>query len=488
MSSEKAILAELRRRVALAAEAEKRPKFDLATFFFPKQHAFFRGTKKRFKVAVCSRRSGKTVGIVGDAMDLCLTERGVRVLYVTLTRENCIEIIWPDLMKYIEEYKIPCKINQQRLSVTFENGSRFNCAGAKDKKEIGKFRGRKLRRIYIDEAQNFPTYLQTMIEEDLIPTLRDMRGEMVVTGTPGPLKRGFFYDISSNGRWESHNWTAFENPHMHDLAAGKDLEQTLAEEREATGADKNDPKYIRETYGVWTQDDRSVVFKFNKEKNVHTGPLPPDTLYIFGIDLGYNDADAIAVLGYSMSANRTYLVEELVERKQGITELVGQIETLRAKYDPVKLVMDAGALGKKIQEEILRRHQIPLEAADKNRKLEYIELLNDDLRTGRLTAFANSKFEEDCYLVQWDYSKEDPSKLVISKAYHSDICDAVLYAWRECHHYIKADVVKKTPINSASYMDEMEQKEAEAYENKRLGHEENWGVDEAELEDLFRDD
>jgi PBSX family phage terminase large subunit len=484
--SDKALIKELQKRLSVQQVAEQAPKFDLRGYFFPKQFEFFRGTNKRFKVAVCSRRAGKTIGIVGDAIDLCLSERGVRVLYITLTRENCVEIIWPDLMKTIEEYKLECKINQQRLSVTFANGSVFSCAGAKDKREIGKFRGRKLRRIYIDEAQNFPTYLETMIEEDLIPTLRDLGGEMLVTGTPGPLKRGFFYDISTNGRWESHTWTAFQNPHMHNPPI-RDLEVTLSEERAATGKDKNDPKYIRETYGVWQEDLDSLVFKFKAERNVAPAILPTNMTYIFGIDLGYNDADAIAVLGYSATTNKVYLVEERLERKQGITELVNQIEALRLKYDPVKMVMDAGGLGKKIQEEIQKRYTIPLEAADKNRKLEYIELLNDDLRTGRLQAYKGSQFEEDCYLVQWDRDSEDPSKLVISKSFHSDICDAVLYAWRECIHYVKQEKVTRQDKNTDSFMDALEAKEAEEMEARTSGHDDDWGVEQEALDGLFDD-
>lgn len=484
---DKALLKELKKRLL----TQEPPKFSLEGFFFPKQFQFFRSSTKRFKVAVCSRRAGKSLGIIGDAVDLCQSEKRVRVLYITLTRENCVEIIWPDLLRILEESKINCKINQQRLSVTFPNGSVFSCAGAKDKREIGKFRGRKLRRIYIDEAQNFPTYLQSMIEEDLIPTLRDLRGEMFVTGTPGPLKRGFFYDIASNGRWESHKWTAFENPHMHnpDGLYGLpqvDLEKTLEEERATTGHRKDDPKYMRETYGEWTEDTNALVFKFDSVKNV-TSKMPPKLTYIMGIDLGYNDADALAVIGYSHEQNQVYLVEELVTRKQGITELVKQIEMLRTKYNPIKLVMDAGGLGKKIQEEIQRRHTIPLQAADKQRKLEYIELLNDDLRTGKFQAVPNSKFEADCYLVQWDRDPEDPSKLIVSKQFHSDICDAVLYAWRECYHYIKQDALEKPDKSSDTYMDSLEAKEAEEMELANQGHNKDWGVDSVDLDKLFED-
>lgn len=479
--SSKLILKELRRRLDAAKAAEVPSPFNLDEYFFDKQRKFFRGTNNRFKVAVCSRRAGKSIGVIGDALDLCLSTPKARVLYITLTRENCLEIIWPDLMSTIEKYKIPCKVNNSRLTVTFPNGSYFACAGAKDKREIGKFRGRKLRRIYIDEAQNFPNYIKEMIEADLMPTLRDLRGDMFVTGTPGPVKRGFFYDIASNGRWESHNWTAFDNPHLHDPANGKDYEKTLQEEREVRGIDKNDPTYMRETYGMWVEDYNSLVFKFS-DKNI-AEKIPDKLTYVMGIDLGYNDADAIAVLGYSYETGEVYLVEELITTKQSITPLVEQISKLQQKYQPVKLVMDAGALGKKIQEEIRLRHQIPVEAAEKERKFEFIELMNDDLRTGKFKAFKGSRFEEDCYLVQWD--REDPAKPKISKNYHSDSCDATLYAWRECRHYIITPPEIKHNKNSDAFMDQLEEKEAEAMELKKQGHETEWGVDDSDLAEVF---
>lgn len=485
--SQKAVLKELQKRVNAAEEAAKAPKFILNDFFFPKQQLFFRGTDKRFKVAVCSRRAGKTVGIVGDALDLCLNNPGSRVLYVTLTRDNCLEIIWPDMLDTIERYQIPCKINHSRLTITFQNKSYFSCAGAKDKVQIGKFRGRKLRRIYIDEAQNFPGYLKTMIEDDLMATLRDLRGEMIVTGTPGPLKRGFFYDISSNGRWESHNWTAYENPHLHDPANGKDYDVTLSEEREVKGIDKNDPAYVRETYGVWSESTDSLIFKFNRSINIDKPPPGTKMQYIFGIDIGYNDADAIAVLGYNFSDNKVYLIEEHVKPKQNITQLMHAIDALKAKYEPIRMVMDAGGLGKKIHEELRPRYGEHFEIADKNRKFEFIELLNDDLRTGRFKAFEGSNFEEDCYLVQWDRDVEDPTKIQISKSFHSDICDAVLYAWRECKHYFKIEHEVKIDKNSNEFMDALEAKEAEKMEAKINGDEE-WGVDEQELESLYDSD
>ena len=131
--------------------------------------------------------------------------------------------------------------------------------------------------------------------------------------------------------------------------------------------------------------------------------------------------------------------------------------------------MDAGALGKKIQEELRMRHGLVIEAAEKPRKVEFIELLNDDLRTEKFKAFQSSLFEEDCMLVQWDKDSKirNPERPKISDTYHSDICDAVLYAWRECRHYLSEKPKEKSVVNTDVYMAEMEKKEAVECEERK---------------------
>ena len=133
------------------------------------------------------------------------------------------------------------------------------------------------------------------------------------------------------------------------------------------------------------------------------------------------------------------------------------------------MVMDAGALGKKIMEELRIRHGLSIEAADKTRKVEFIELLNDDLRTEKFKAFKSSLFEEDCMLVQWDKDSKirNPEKPKISDTYHSDICDAVLYAWRECRHYLSEKPKEQPEQGTDAYMKEVETKEAEECEERK---------------------
>ncbi len=485
-------------RDALLAEIQKRrlkseqPQFVFENFCFDKQIDFFRGEGTRFRNAVCSRRAGKTVGIVADMIDTCNKESEINLLYITITQHQARAIIWADLQRLIEDYNIECKVDNTRLTVVFPNKSRIYIAGAKDRTEIEKFRGWKLRKCYIDECQSFRTYIKELINDIIIPALRDTRGELYLTGTPGPVKAGVFFEYSQSKNWKSHHWTAFDNPYMHK-PPNLDLEEVLREERIIRGIDETDPSYIRETFGRWIEDENALVYKFNRFRNIYsTLPTSGEWNYIIGVDIGYNDSDAIAVIGYNTHHKKVYLVDEHVKNKQNISQLVEVVQYYKDLYNPIRMVMDAGALGKKIQEELRFRHGLNLEAAEKDRKVEFIELLNDDLRTEKFKAFKGSLFEEDCMLVQWDKDSRirNPERPKISDTYHSDICDAVLYAWRECRHYL-SEKPKVEPVkDSNDYMKELERKEAEDMQRQQddpigFAMEKQIEEDVDELEDII---
>lgn len=465
--SKDAVLAELRRRQA--KKADSAPKFTFTDHCFPQQSEFFRNKGPRFRTAVCSRRAGKTVGIAADMIDTCLSEPNSTCLYVTLSKRNARNIIWHDVQKILSDYEIPHKPNQVEMSITFENGSRINIEGAKDRNEMEKYRGWKLRKCYVDEAQSFRSYIKDLVNEVITPALRDLRGELYLTGTPGPVPAGFFYECAHSPNWANFKWTAFDNPYMHNPPE-LDLEITLAEERRMKGITELDPSYRRETFGEWIEDLDSLVFKYNEQINDYNViPKSDDYTYIMGVDIGFNDADAIAVLAYSKDSNRAFLVEEYVKPKQSISELAAAIKEIDDAYGCVKKVIDAGALGKKINEEIAQRYEIILEPAEKQRKHEFIELMNADLRNGKLMAKRTSRFAEDCKLVQWDRDKSTPDRLKVSDVYHSDICDAVLYAYREARHYLYQKPKPELSPNTDEFMQKMEQEEADRMEASKKG-------------------
>lgn len=409
----------------------KTPKpFLLDQFLFSQQLEFVNDPAP-FKTAVCSRRSGKTVACAADLIHHAISQPEIICIYITLSRNNAKKIIWPEFQRINRDYKLGAKFDNTELSIRFPNGSVIYLSGAKDESEIEKFRGLAIRSCYIDECQSFRPLIARLIDDVLAPALMDHAGTLALIGTPGPIPSGYFYNCShESDHWSNHHWTFWDNPFISEKS-GQSHRELLNRELSRRGVTADDPSIQREWFGKWSLDLDSLLIHYDEMKN-HYDMLPTRKwTYLMGIDLGFMDADAISVLAWDESDPVTYLVEEVVIAKQGITELVGQIEAIQKKYPISKMMMDEGGLGKKVAEEIRRRHHLPVQAADKARKIENIAFLNDALRTGRFKAPKTSRFAQDSYLVEIDREKSTPDRLKIKDSFHSDIIDAVLYAFKE---------------------------------------------------------
>lgn len=403
--------------------------FDVRSYLFEQQQRF-KFDASRFKVAVCSRRSGKTVACAADLTDTAIRNNAVVCLYITLSRATAKKIVWPELLRINREHKLGGRVDNTQLSITYPNGSIIYCSGAKDISEIEKFRGLALKLVYIDEAQSFRFYLERLIDDVLAPALMDYAGTICLIGTPGPIPAGYFYQCATKQNlWSKHGWTFFDNPHI--ALKSKNTHRALLDiELERRGVAPTDPSIQREWFGKWERDDESLLLRYDETKN-HFQELPGSKYeYIMGIDIGFVDADAIAILAYNDDSPTVYLVEESIKRKQDLTDLVNEVQRLSKKYNVSKIVMDEGALGKKMAEEMRRRFQIPVHPAEKQRKMENVAFLNDALRTGRFKAKSASVFAQDSYLVEIDRDKSTPDKIKIRDNFHSDIIDAVLYAFK----------------------------------------------------------
>lgn len=425
------------------AKERRSQEFSAEALCSPAQLPLVRSKAKR-KVARCSRRAGKTVATSIALLEGAIQPPFANQGYITLSLKNAKRLVWPTLKRLNQEYSLGGVPNETEGALRFPglpNEPNIYLGGVKDRGEIEKIRGWEggAKRFVIDEAQSIRTSLLQEVVDDVIePALLDYDGELMVSGTPGPVKTGYFHDIdvgAKRGSWEHFFWTLLENPYLQ-AKSGKPPGQILAELRERRGWTEDHPTYVREYRGQWVNDVDALVFHYSAEVNDFTAPPEGRLTYVMGVDLGFEDADAIAVLGWGEHDRTVYLVEEHVDRKQGVTELADRVRALYLKYKPIRLVADFGGLGKKIAEEIRRRHSLPVEAADKARKLEHIALLNDAMTAGRLRARAGGNFAEDCALVQWDADARAAGTLKIAEDYHSDITDAVLYAYRACLGYL----------------------------------------------------
>lgn len=441
--------------------ALEKPRFEITQFCFDKQLSFVEDATQ-YKTAVCSRRAGKTIACAADLTATALSMPDVVCLYITLSRKNAKRIVWPELLKLNREFQLGGKPNETDLSIRYPNGSMVYCSGAKDKSEIENFRGLPLKKVYVDECQSFRAHIADLIDDVLSKALFDYAGTLCLIGTPGLVPAGYFYDCTQSDAWSHHAWTMFDNPHL-PIKSGKSIQEMIDADCKRMGVDISHPKIQRECFGKWAVDRDSLIFRYNAEINDFKELPNVEWQTVMGVDLGHDDADAIAVLGWHKHLKELYLIEEFTARKQGITELSDQIEERVKKYEPLKIKMDTGALGKKIAEEMRRRRGIPIEAAEKARKMEFIELLNDSMRTGQFRARQKGLFAQDCFLVEKDRDKSGPEKIVISDKYHSDICDAVLYAYREALHWLETPAPKVIQTGSDEWKREQErQMEREA--------------------------
>ncbi len=440
----------------LQAELAKRrtKKLNLKDYCYPKQYDFVTD-ENLYSTAVTSRRSGKSTGCAADLLHTAITHPESVSLYITLSRINAKRIFWPILKKINAQLGLGGLPNESDLTMTF-GSSLIYLAGAKDSSEIENFRGLPVKKVYIDEGQSMKSHIEGLIDDVLEPACIDHDGHIRIIGTPGPVPVGYFHDVSKNKEWSHHFFTVWDNPFIKEEVKKRRLLKVL----QRRGITIDHPSIQREWFGQWALDVSALVIRYEQEKN-HYETLPEmEWEYIVSADFGFDDADAIAVLAFSIKHQVAYLVEEKITTKQGITPLAAQLTELITKYKPMKVLGDFGALGKKIAEELQVRFSIPIVAAEKSRKFEFIELLNDSLRTAKFKAKKDSQFAQDAMLLEWDREKQKktPEKPVISDRFHSDVVDAVIYGHRELLHWLWKEEIPAPKPGTQEFMNNEEQK------------------------------
>lgn len=424
------------------AKERRSASFTAESLCFPEQLAPLEGVGRR-KVLRCGRRAGKTTAVAFKLLLAAGQEPAVPVLYVTITRENAREIIWGELLRLNDAFALGGVASESRLILTMPSGTEIQLRGAHTEKEIAKYRGKKFKLVIIDEAQSFPDRIIKPLIQDVIgPTLLDHQGELWLVGTPPPLRRGYFFECYAGklaaGR-EQYHWTVRHNTKLPARVLGADIDAILGDIRKEFGWTEDDPTYLREYEGLDIEDTEALLYQWREGRNSYSVlPSGPWT-YLVAADIGYDDSDAVGVLGWPRHEQCVYLIEEHVHAEHDVTDLAEVIKPLIPKYKPITIVMDEH---KKTTAELRRRHGIPITAAEKHNKPGFIKLFNADMRKGRFKARTTSTFAQDCGLV-----RKDPDALVrgvlqelpASKGgFHSDACDMGLYGWRAAQHYLES--------------------------------------------------
>jgi len=430
------------------------------------------------KAALCSRRAGKTHSLLAYFIRVALERPDSKSLYIALTQGSGRKIIWDELKRINRDVGMGIEFRDSPpFEARFQNGSILYLEGAETEADIEKFNGQKFALVGIDESGSFPPHLEKMVREVLTPCLMDLRGTMVLIGTPQDHCRGLFHDITNTTKlpgWSVHRWTWRNNPYVP--------QDWVDEECAAQGIAQDSPLYERAYNGRWVREDASLMYPFDPAKNGYeTLPLfATEWHYCIGVDLGFHDDTAFAVAGWTEDSPTLWGMETVKRPKMSYERIGDDLMAIIGTKKNYQVCMDTGGLGKTIAESLTRRLGIHIKPAIKTEKLAHAAMLRADLRNGKVKVKLGSPLIDEWDQLQLtEDGKEDPTV-------PNHLSDAFLYAYRQARHYWgKTPEKPKTPAQHWSPSnDEMYQRHVAERQRQSEAKESIFGQ-AIDLRDLF---
>lgn len=460
---------------ALNALISKR-EFDTEDLFdpeFPQQTNFIKDPSK-LKLLFCTRRAAKSytggLGIYQTGIEYPLSN----TLFIGLTRLSAKGIVWKDILKAIDrKHHLGSRFNGSELSMTLPNGSVSYITGVDaDEDEMNKLLGKKYRRIIIDEGSMYTIDLRRLIYGILKPAIADYNGEIWLLGTSSNFTQGLFFDIATGKEpgWSVHTWTAHDNPYV-----AKQWQEELDSIDRERPLFKETPLFKQWYLNQWVVDTEKLVYKFNQDRNLfdQRPTLKPDGWsYVLGVDLGYEDDSAFVLCAFHEHDHTLYVVSTFNKKHMDITDVATKIKEYLAQYQVGKVIVDGS--DKQSVEEMRRRHNVPLEPAEKQGKTDFIELLNAELIQAKIKI--NSKCVNLINELMGLVWKTTGDIIDIPRKEHpslpNHLCDAFLYAWRYCYSYMAEMPTVKPAMGTKAWHDA---------ENAKM-----WEVEREKLEEEYR--
>ena len=432
-----------------AVEAQRvdavRPPLDVRAYLAPAQQCVYDCDASTVAVNA-GRRGGKTVEASAELVRAAAEHDNSLCVYLSLTAKSARRIMWPVLKETLRGLGIidDVRVNEHTMEVVFGNGSVIMLAGTDDLRTIESWRGAKLRIAIVDECGSQPSFLEYLCWDILEPALADLRGRLMLLGTPSPRMAGFWFDMTNEHsamRVPTFRWTMRDNPHFPDPDG---YLATLLEKR---GWTLEHPTYKREYLALWCDDPEARVFPFDTDRNViaalpkatASGVTLPESGWrrVIAADVGIVDACAFAVLAMHPMLPDDYVLHVEKHRGMGVEQFRIRMRELIAEYKPARPPrVDTGGMGKAFADDCIRRGVAVL-PAEKREKAANIRLFRDRIQAGRMKAIGPECYPllDECAVLTWNDDRDGWIDDVDDHA-----ADATLYGWRDLHNYRGTEV------------------------------------------------
>lgn len=219
----------------------------------------------------------------------------------------------------------------------------------------GAGRGRKYRRVAVDEAAMVPGMLDVW-SRAIRPTLVDLEGDAYFASTPRGIQNDF-YDLWQRGQpgpkamqgWKSWQMPSGSNPHLS-------AQELVGLKQEYAGRPLD---YRQEVLAEFVADEGQVF----RLEWIHESKPPERWSYLFAAwDLAVTDNDlergdySVGVVIGQDAMGRFWLVD-LVRGRWNTAELTERMLALSVKYNTTRCWYEGGPIGRAIEPWLRRRMQ-----------------------------------------------------------------------------------------------------------------------------------
>lgn len=240
-------------------------------------------SNKRFRVAVCGRRFGKSTLSAWEMFAFAFYKSGSRVVYVAPTIKQARDIVW-SMLKEVTKGALAKSPNETRLELTIkcQNGETSEI-WLRGTENVESLRGIRVDFLVIDEVASMSNW-NTIWKEVLRPTLTDRKGQAMFIGTP----RGYnhFYELylmqERDDDYQSFKFTTYDNPFIP------------REEVEKARLELDEDTFAQEYLAEFKRFSGLVYKDFSREKHViEPIDLLPNWTFTRSIDFGFVHASAV---------------------------------------------------------------------------------------------------------------------------------------------------------------------------------------------------
>jgi hypothetical protein len=460
------------RAIARAVESthvpddEDSPWWRILADLHPKQRAVIADPSPN-KCLEKGRRGGGSFVVAAWLLEEFHKWPGRTSMFIALTVEHALSIIWPTLIQLDSKYGLGIRFNAGDHSATLPNGYRILVSGAKDKVQVERMRGKAggLRRVAIDESGSFIAHdeqfrymIQSVLRPQFMDTFHLGGGQMIMCGSPGLDPMGFFFEkctgMTHEGKpvrpWSTHHWTALDNPHVD--ARGYFIEEIpdhilddtepealvdeilalrelpLSDERWAPVLARLSNQFRREYLADWVRDTASLVYLPDADKNYlpEGWALPQGEAWrvVIGCDIGWGDGNGFAVAAKSLRSRMVVVLEAYYLPELDTSQVADELLMLKAKWRAGEIYVDTGGVGDQRLAD-LENYGVIAEAAGKGYKKPRIEYVRALLQTGSLKL----RPEHCAHVIsEWSALPWSEDRQSHREGFVDDVADAVLMA------------------------------------------------------------